>query len=203
MNASHQPSARSPAGGPRVAGRIGGWRLGEIVLLLPKILLTALVVLAISDMVIGVFLRYVMVPITDYLNLPPIRFFWVEEMGEYSLAWLTLVGAGIGIAEHAHFTLRMVTHRLPLGVQRGVHVVNHAIIVVFGLLTAWYGADLAETNSTLISPGLQISLAWLYLSATVGGLLIALYGLATAFADYREIGRETGDEVGAISGAGD
>ena len=57
--------------------------------LLPKIVLTALLVLAIADMLIGVFLRYVVVEITDYLDLDPISFFWVEEVGEFGLAWLT------------------------------------------------------------------------------------------------------------------
>jgi len=46
-----------------------------------------------ADMIVGVFLRYVMVPITDRLDVDPINFFWVEEVGEYSLAWLTMIGA--------------------------------------------------------------------------------------------------------------
>jgi TRAP-type C4-dicarboxylate transport system permease small subunit len=179
------------------------WRLHDVILLLPKILLTALVALAIANMVLGVFLRYVMVPISDYLDLPPLRFFWVEELGEYSLAWLTMLGAGIGLAERAHFTLRLLAHHLPLPLQRVIHIINHAVIIGFGLLTAWYGGRLAETNMTLISPGLQISLAWLYASAVVGGLLIALYGFAMAVIEYREIGHETRDEIGAITGAGD
>src|SRR5690348_17128926 len=90
------------------------WRLRDIVLLLPRIVLTGLLILAIGDMIVGVFLRYVMIPVTDWLDLEPINFFWVEEVGEYTLAWLTLIGAGIAIAERAHFTLRVLTHRLPL-----------------------------------------------------------------------------------------
>src|SRR5207302_3094163 len=90
----------------------------DIVLLLPKILLTALLALAIGDMVVGVFFRYVVTAITDWLDVDPLRFFWVEEVGEYSLAWLTMIGAGIGIAERSHFTLHVLTHRLPLAAQR-------------------------------------------------------------------------------------
>src|SRR5258707_6363002 len=93
------------------------WRLRDVVLLLPKIVLTGLLILAIGDMIVGVFLRYVMIPVTDWLDLDPINFFWVEEVGEYTLAWLTLIGAGIGIAARAHFTLRVLTHRLPLPAQ--------------------------------------------------------------------------------------
>ena len=157
------------------------WRAINIILLLPKIVLTGLLAVAIGDMIIGVFLRYVMVPVTDWLDLDPINFFWVEEIGEYSLAWLTMVGAGIGIAEHAHFTLRVLTHRLPPPVQRAVHIASQLLIAGFGALAAWYGLKLAIVNSLLTSPALEINLAWLYAAPAVGGVLIVVYGLAAAF----------------------
>src|SRR5205823_7902722 len=127
------------------------WRLRDIVLLLPKIVLTGLLILAIGDMIVGVFLRYVMIPVTDWLDLDPINFFWVEEVGEYSLAWLTMIGAGIGVAERAHFTLRVLTHRLPLPAQRVVHVASQLLIAGFGALAVWYGTQLAIVNSLLTS----------------------------------------------------
>jgi TRAP-type C4-dicarboxylate transport system permease small subunit len=157
------------------------WRVRDIVLLLPKIVLTGLLILAIGDMIVGVFLRYVMIPVTDWLDLDPINFFWVEEVGEYTLAWLTLIGAGIGIAERAHFTLRVLTHRLPLPAQQVIHVATHLLIAGFGALAAWYGLQLAIVNSLLTSPALEINLAWLYAAPAVGGALIVLYGLAMAF----------------------
>jgi TRAP-type C4-dicarboxylate transport system permease small subunit len=162
------------------AAEIVPWRAIDIVLLLPKIVLTGLLFVAIGDMIIGVFLRYVMVRVTDWLDLDPINFFWVEEIGEYSLAWLTMVGAGIGIAERAHFTLRVLTHRLPPAAQRAIHIASHLLIAGFGVLTAWYGLQLAIVNSLLTSPALEINLAWLYAAPAVGGVLIVLYGLAAA-----------------------
>ena len=69
--------------------------------------------LAIGAMLYGVFMRYVMLPITDWLDVDPVNFFWVEEVGETTLAWLTLIGAAVAVAERSHFTLTSVTHRLP------------------------------------------------------------------------------------------
>ena len=46
------------------------------------------------------------------------------------------------------------------------------------MLSGWYGFKLCLLNRTLVTPGLEINLAWLYASAAVGGILIALYGLA-------------------------
>jgi TRAP-type C4-dicarboxylate transport system permease small subunit len=190
----------------RAAAATAPSRAIKIILVLPKIVLTGLLAVAIGDMIIGVFLRYVMVPVTDWLDLDPINFFWVEEIGEYSLAWLTMVGAGVGIAEHAHFTLRVLTHRLPLPAQRGIHIASQLLIAGFGALAAWYGLKLAIVNSLLTSPALEINLAWLYAAPAVGGVLIVVYGLAAAFelptADDLEIVEAPAAPL-AVSGAGD
>lgn len=193
----------------RAPSSIGAGRVRNLALTVPKIVLTALLVVAVVDMIIGVFLRYVMVPITDWLDVDTINFFWVEEVGEYSLAWLTMVGAGIGIAERAHFTLRVVTHRLPVPAQRVIHVLSNLLIAGFGGLVAWYGYKLALLNSMLTSPALQLSLAWLYAAPAVGGLLILVYSLARALSpadaeDEDPLGHGApGAAPLSVSGAGD
>jgi TRAP-type C4-dicarboxylate transport system permease small subunit len=144
----------------------------------PKITVTALIVLAIVNLLIGVILRYFVGAITDWLDVDPVPFTWVEEVGELSLAWLTLIGAAIGIQSRAHFTLAVFVHRLPPHAQLWIHRFNHALIAGVGVLAAWYGLKLCLLNRTLTTPGLQINLAWLYASSVVGGVLIAVYGLA-------------------------
>ena len=144
----------------------------------PKITVTALIILAIVNLLVGVILRYFVGAITDWLDLDPVPFTWVEEVGELSLAWLTLIGAAIGIQSRSHFTLVVFVHRLPERAQLWIHRFNHALIAGVGALVAWYGLKLCLLNRTLTTPGLQINLAWLYASAVVGGILIAVYGLA-------------------------
>ena len=144
----------------------------------PKITVTALIILAIINLLVGVILRYFVGAITDWLDVDPVPFTWVEEVGEMSLAWLTLIGAAIGIQSRSHFTLAVFVHHLPLTAQLWIHRFNHALIACVGGLTAWYGLKLCLLNRTLTTPGLQINLAWLYASAVVGGILIAVYALA-------------------------
>lgn len=144
----------------------------------PKVAVTALIVLAIVNLLLGVILRYFVGAITDWLDVDPVPFTWVEEVGELSLAWLTLIGAAIGLQSRSHFTLSVFVHRLPQGAQLLIRRFNSALIVGVGLLVAWYGWKLCALNRVLTTPGLEISLAWLYASAVVGGILIAIYGLA-------------------------
>lgn len=147
---------------------------------LPRFLVGVLVLFAIGVMLFGVAMRYIMLPVFDYLDWDPINFFWVEELGEAALAWITLIGAAIGVAERSHFTLAVVTHRWSRGAQRVVHIANHLFIAFFGGLIAWLGVKLAILNAPLTSPALEFSLAWLYVPVTVGGILIGLFALQAA-----------------------
>jgi len=148
----------------------------RILAAIPKITVTALIILAMINLLIGVFLRYFVGAITDWLDVDPVPFTWVEELGEMSLAWLTLIGAAVGIQQRSHFTLHVFTHKLSPAAQLWIHRFNHALIVGVGILAAWYGYQLCLLNRTLATPGLQLNLAWLYASALVGGILIAVYG---------------------------
>jgi TRAP-type C4-dicarboxylate transport system permease small subunit len=149
---------------------------GRFIASIPKIVVALLLVAAIINLLIGVFLRYVMIEVTDWLDVDPIRFTWVEEVGEMMLAWLTLIGAAIGVRERTHFTLH-VLHFAPRG-KVLVERIHHVLIAVIGGLAAWYGVKLCLLNRTLATPGLEINLAVLYASSVVGGILLVIYAVS-------------------------
>ena len=136
-----------------------------------------LVLVAIVVMGMSVFLRYVMLPITGALDLDTISFFWVEEAGELALAWTALVGAAVGVAERTHFALALFTQHLPVAIQYAIHALNHLVIAAFGGVIAWQGWIIIGLNRGLTTPALEISMAWLFSSLVVGGILIALFAL--------------------------
>ncbi|MBV8393065.1 MAG: TRAP transporter small permease subunit [Alphaproteobacteria bacterium] len=143
---------------------------------IPKVVVSLLLVAAIINLLIGVFLRYIMVPVTDYFDWDPVRFTWVEEVGEMMLAWLTLIGAAIGIRERSHFTLHIL--QMSPAAQRQVERIHHVLIAIVGAIAAWYGVKLCMLNSTLTTPGLEINLAVLYASVVVGGALLVVYAIS-------------------------
>jgi TRAP-type C4-dicarboxylate transport system permease small subunit len=146
---------------------------------LPPVAVTVLMLVAMVDMLAGVFLRYVMTWISATFGLPSIRFFWVEEIGEYALAWLTFIGAAIGIRRGTHFAVHLVVDRFPPRWRRAVAVGQYGLLAWFGSLVAIFGWQVSELNSQSFSPALDLNLRWLYLSAVVGGLLIVVYSLAS------------------------
>jgi TRAP-type C4-dicarboxylate transport system permease small subunit len=150
---------------------------GRWIASLPHVAVTLLMIIAMADMLAGVFLRYVMTKVSVALDLPTIRFFWVEEIGEFALAWMTFVGAAIGIRRGVHFSVHMVTDRLPRRLHQAVYTAHYALIAGFGATVALFGWRVAEGNSQSFSPALGFNLRWLYLSSVVGGALMVLYSL--------------------------
>lgn len=133
--------------------------------------------IAMTDMLAGVFLRYVMTQLTARFGLPRVDFFWVEEVGEYALSWMTFIGAAIGIPRGTHFAVHLLIERFPAGARRWIFAVHYAVIAAFGLVVAGFGWQVAELNSQSFSPALNLNLRWIYLSAVVGGVLMSVYSV--------------------------
>ena len=159
------PLAHAPAANPLLRALVAT----------PRVFVGVLVLGAIGVMLYGVLARYVLLPITDWLDVDPVNFFWVEEVGETALAWITLIGAAIAVAERGHFHLAVLVHRLSPETQGIMDIATHVLIAAFGLLVAWLGVRLAILNAPLTSPALEFSLGWLYVPSAIGGVLMALY----------------------------
>ena len=151
----------------------------------PHVLVTVLMLLAMADMLAGVFLRYVVTKISAVFDLPSVRFFWVEEVGELCLAWMTFIGAAIGIRRGVHFSVQLVTDRFPPRLRLAVFTIHYLLIAAFGVLLAVFGWQVAELNSMSASPALDLNLRWLYLSAVAGGVLVVVYSLASIADGWR------------------
>src|SRR5437867_4894000 len=90
---------------------------------IPHVVITVLMVVVIVDMLVGVFLRCVMTWVSATFDLPSIRFFWVEEVGEWSLAWMSFIGAALGVRRGVHFAVHLLIDRFPIGLRRAVLVI--------------------------------------------------------------------------------
>src|SRR3977135_3612507 len=109
----------------------------RILTAVPKLTVTALIILAIVNLLVGVILRYFVGAITDWLDVDPVPFTWVEEGGAVSLAWLTLVGGATGSPSRPDFPLTVFVPRLPQTAQLWIHRFNHALIAGVGWLAAY------------------------------------------------------------------
>lgn len=140
-----------------------------------KFLLASLVFICIGVMICGVILRYIFVPITDWLDVDAVGFFWVEEVGELTLTWLVMIGAAVGVSEGSHFYLSGITHQLSIKARKALGIINQILIALFGCIVGFICFKLYLLNKELTSPALELSLGIYYLSACVGGILMLIY----------------------------
>ena len=175
---------------PRAMTKIARWCAA-----IPPVIVTILMLIAIADMLTGVFLRYVMTKVSAAFDLPTIQFFWVEEVGELCLAWMAFIGAAIGIRRGVHFSVQTITNHLPAAARQAVFTIHYLLIAAFGVAVAIFGWQVAELNSQSFSPALGINLRWLYLSSVAGGVLMAVYSLATLADGWRGRWPGLGEQV--------
>jgi TRAP-type C4-dicarboxylate transport system permease small subunit len=98
---------------------------------------------------------------------------------------MSFIGAAIGIRRGVHFSVQMITDRLPAGARRAVLTAHYLLIAGFGALVAIFGWQVTELNSQSFSPALNLNLRWLYLSSVVGGVLIVIYSAASIVDGWR------------------
>src|SRR5262247_2489074 len=97
-------------------------------------------------------------------------------VGVLSLAWMSFIGAALGVRRGIHFAVHLVIDRFPVRLRRAVLAAQCLLIVVFGALVAVFGWQVAELNSQSFSPAFVLNLRLLYLSSVVGGALMVVYG---------------------------
>ncbi|MDN3566296.1 TRAP transporter small permease [Paeniroseomonas aquatica] len=115
----------------------------------------------------GVFGRFV-------LNDTPA---WAEASALLLMGWVILGAAAAGVREGFHMGFETLRDVLPAPIGLACKVASDAVITVFGAAMAWYGSDLALTvwDATLPTLGLPGTVE--YLPITLGGVLMALFGL--------------------------
>jgi TRAP-type C4-dicarboxylate transport system permease small subunit len=94
-----------------------------------------------------------------------------------------------------HFSVQTITNHLPHGARQAVFTIHYLLIAGFGVAVAVFGWQVAELNSQSFSPALGINLRWLYLSSVAGGVLMAVYSLATLADGWRGRWPGLGEQV--------
>ena len=115
----------------------------------------------------GVFGRFV-------LNDTPA---WAEPAALLLMGWVIVGAAAVGVREGFHMGFDVLRQALPARLGGLFDVVGDAVVTLFGAAMAWFGADLALGVWEATLPTLGLPGAVEYLPLTLGGALIALFGL--------------------------
>ena len=102
---------------------------------------------------------------------------WVEEMIRFLFVWASCVGAAVGVKEHIHIGIDVLTNLLPKLGQRIVAIIVQVILCGFDIFLIKFGVNLVNQTMKQPSAGLQIPMGYVYWAIPVLGGLGIFYSV--------------------------
>lgn len=102
---------------------------------------------------------------------------WVEEMIRFLFVWASCVGAAVGVKEHIHIGIDVLTNLLPKLGQRIVAIIVQLILCGFDVFIIKFGVNLVNQTMKQPSAGLQIPMGYVYWAIPVLGGLGIFYSV--------------------------
>ena len=147
--------------------------------------LLIIMICAVSVQVVGRVLEF-RVPVT-------------EEIGTYSLIWMTYIASIAVIIKGEHLTVDLFLNRYKPGQRRVVRIFIDVLLIVFCGMLMVFGFQLCQSPIILNgrTPALQMSRLYVYLSVPIAmtfATLFTIYDLIVALADIGFKGGLTDEE---------
>ncbi len=99
---------------------------------------------------------------------------WGEELSLLCMVWFSMLSVAIGIRNENHIRITVLERVLPQVWKNRVSIFNDLTVMAFAFFLVFKGWDIVLLNWNRISPGIGITLRWLYISVPAGGVLIIL-----------------------------
>lgn len=104
-----------------------------------------------------------------------VPFMWTEEGSRYCFIWIALLGTAAGVRDKSHFVIDLLSGALPKGPKLVLEVLVHIIMWIVALVLLVAGFQYAQRASIMHSASMGISMAYVYGSAPLSGLLMVCF----------------------------
>ena len=108
-------------------------------------------------------------------------FDWPEELARYLFVWVALLGAALALRRGAHFSIDALVKRLPAAWRRIVPLLIHTSLGIFTLIVSVKGFQLALRVREQLSPGMEVSMTYAYLSVPVSFAIMFKYVVSEVY----------------------
>jgi len=101
-----------------------------------------------------------------------------ETVARYLFVWLTIFGGALVFGKRDHMNLTFMRDMLPQKMQTVCEMLSEFLIALFAVMVMIYGGRIYSAREMVqTDPSLKISMAWIYGSLPIGGVLILFYSL--------------------------
>jgi len=102
---------------------------------------------------------------------------WAEEYALISMVWLTFIGASIAYESNSHLAVDLLLLILPKKGSKIIELITEILVMPFFITLIIGGIKMVDTTKNSITPALNISVAFQYLPALVGGLIMLMFNI--------------------------
>lgn len=148
-----------------------GLRSGSPLLRPVEMVASALLVMIIGLLLMGVTSRYV-------FSLPVV---WVDEAASMCFLWLAMLGAVIAIDRNEHLRLTLFLQMMPERIRGFFAALGPLLVAVFLLGMLWPAVEYAIEESYITSAALNIPMSWRVAALPVGIAMMTLLALREAY----------------------
>ena len=109
-------------------------------------------------------------------------FFGAEELARFLLTWFIFLSGTLGLDRGIHFSMDVLTLRLPQRAQLALRVVVQSCILAILLVLVVKGTELAIRNWYQVSTAMQVPLTFAYAAIPLSSAIMILVTLRTLLA---------------------
>lgn len=102
---------------------------------------------------------------------------WTEPLTVLLLSVTVGLGAAAAVHERRHFRFNLLADSLGANARRAVDAVTALVVVVLGVMMAWWGAVLFVDGLHIPAAGARVPQSANYLPLALGGALITLFSV--------------------------
>lgn len=117
---------------------------------------------------------------------------WSEELVRFLLVWVTFVGGSIMLKRGELVYLDLIQERFLSNYKEKVNKLLNILVIVFSSIVLYYSYKYTFSPSVVMqkSPGLNISMSYIYLSIPLGLLLIILFSVNNLLNNVGKVEKE-------------
>ena len=110
-------------------------------------------------------------------------FSFTEELARYMFIWSVALGSALALKERKHVSVSVIVDMFPSKLQRIVRTGADALAVIFFILLLVFGIVMVVNTRAQTTPGLGISIAFVYLAIPVSAAILIIDGIYNALID--------------------
>jgi C4-dicarboxylate transporter DctQ subunit len=109
---------------------------------------------------------------------------WSEEVARYLMIWVSFLGGSLALQKGLHIGVELLMVRISPERRKWISIFSKMLILTFLIFLTIGGIKITWAVRDQRSPALLFSMAYAYLSAPVGGLLMAIQAIHSLIEEW-------------------